>query len=67
MIPVVNMPAPIQALTKAVPATYFVTLLRGIYLKGVGARILAGEIALLTAFAAAMLLLALVRFKKKLT
>ena len=67
MIPVVNMPAPIQALTKAVPATYFVTLLRGIYLKGVGPRILAGEIVLLTAFAAAMLLLALVKFKKKLT
>lgn len=61
-----NMPLPIQKITHIVPARYFVALLKGIYLKGVGPQVLAGEIALLSAFTAIMLALAIGKFKKKL-
>ena len=61
-----NMPQPIQWITYAIPARYFVSLLKSIYLKGVGLEILAGEAVLLTAYAAIMVLLANLVFKKKL-
>jgi len=66
MFPIANMPPAIQAVTYAVPARYFVALLKGIYLKGVGFRILAVEAGLLTVYAAAMIVLANLKFKKKL-
>ena len=61
-----NMEKPLQLLTYLVPARYFVTLLKGIYLKGVGLEILAVEALLLTVFGTAMVILANVKFKKKL-
>jgi ABC-2 type transport system permease protein len=61
-----NMPKPIRVVTYAIPSRYFVTLLKGIYLKGTGLSILLGEAALLTAFGAAMVLLAIRKFRKKL-
>lgn len=61
-----NMPKPIQVITYLIPARYFVTLLKGIYLKGVGLEILAVEAGLLMIFSAAMLLVANLKFKKKL-
>jgi len=63
---IANMPKPLQLITYLIPARYFVALLKGIYLKGVGLEILAGEAALLTIFGAAMVLLACITFKKKL-
>jgi len=62
-----NMPKAIQVVTYAIPARYFVTLLKGIYLKGTGLSILLGEAALLTAFGVMMVLLANRKFRKKLT
>jgi len=67
MIPINNMPPVIRWITYIVPARYFVTLLRGIYLKGVGLEVLGMETLLLSVFGVAMVLLAIVRFKKKLT
>jgi len=61
-----NMPAPIRAATHVIPARYFVSILKGIYLKGVGLPVLAGEAALLSAFGAAVVLLATRKFRKKL-
>jgi ABC-2 type transport system permease protein len=61
-----NMPRPIQVVTYVIPARYFVALLKGIYLKGVGLDILAGEAALLVVFAVGAVALAMARFKKKL-
>jgi ABC-2 type transport system permease protein len=52
--------------TYIVPARYFVAILKGIYLKGVGLEILAGEAALLLVYGAVMVLLANIKFKKKL-
>jgi ABC-2 type transport system permease protein len=59
------MPEALQVVTYLVPARYFVNLLRGLYLKGVGPTVLAGEGVFLVAFAALVLLLALARFKKR--
>jgi ABC-2 type transport system permease protein len=61
-----NMPKPLQLISYVIPARYFVALLKGIYLKGVGLEILAGEAALLTVFGAGMVFLANVTFRKKL-
>ncbi len=61
-----NMPRPIQWVTFAVPARYFITMLKAIYLKGVGLEILMGEALLLTLYGAIMVLLANLVFKKKL-
>ena len=61
-----NMPQAIQFVTYLIPARYFVALLKGIYLKGIGLEILALEAALLTVFGAAMVLFANVKFKKRL-
>jgi len=61
-----NMPEAIQLITYLIPATYFVTLLKGIYLKGIGLEILVVEAGLLTVFSIAMIALANHKFKKKL-
>lgn len=61
-----NMPAPIQILTFFVPARYFISLLRGIYLKGIGLEILWLNALLLALYAALMVVLANIRLKLKL-
>jgi ABC-2 type transport system permease protein len=63
---IANMPYAIRWVTYLVPARYFVAVLKGIYLKGVGVEILAGQIVLLVIFAAAMLLMSHWTFHKKL-
>ena len=67
MIPIHNMPVVIQWITHIVPARYFVSLLRGIYLKGVGLEVLWGEAILLSVFGLVMVTLAIARFKKRLS
>lgn len=64
--PIRSMPVALQYITYLIPAKYFVTLLKGIYLKGVGPGVLWIEGAFLTVFAALMLVLANRKFKKKL-
>jgi ABC-2 type transport system permease protein len=61
-----NMPRPIRLATYLVPSRYLVSILRGIYLKGVGLAVLGGEVALLTLFGGAVVLLAARKFRKKL-
>jgi len=46
-----NMPRVIQVLSYAVPARYFVTILNGVFLKGIGFRILWLEVLLLAVYA----------------
>src|SRR5262249_20630983 len=46
-----DMPKVIQFVSLFVPARYFVTILNGVFLKGVGIRILGMEVLLLTAYA----------------
>jgi ABC-2 type transport system permease protein len=59
------MPAAIQVITHVVPARYFITILRGIYLKGVGVRVLGLDIVLLAVFTIIMVALADKNFKKR--
>jgi ABC-2 type transport system permease protein len=49
-----------------VPARYFITLLRGIFLKGIGLEVLGLNAALLTIYAAAMVFLSHRKMKLKL-
>jgi ABC-2 type transport system permease protein len=60
-----SMPRVVRAVTYLVPSRYFVTVIKGIYLKGVGLATLAVDTGLLLAFGAAMVLAAtrLIRMK----
>lgn len=66
MYAISNMPRPIQLITYLVPARYFVALLKGIYLKGVGLRVLAAEAGLLLIFGVLLVAVAIRKFEKKL-
>jgi ABC-2 type transport system permease protein len=60
-----NMPGAIQLITYAVSARYFIRILKGIYLKGVGVSVLWLDILFLIIFALIMAVLARRKFKKK--
>ncbi len=62
-----NMPKAIQVITYLIPARYFVALLKGIYLKGIGLEILWLEAGLLAVFGAVVMVVANVKFRKKVT
>jgi ABC-2 type transport system permease protein len=64
---IANMPRAIQIVTYIVPARYFIAILKGIYLKGVGLEIIGGQVVLLIIYGSVMVLLARVKLKKKLT
>ncbi|HSM76867.1 MAG TPA: ABC transporter permease [Bryobacteraceae bacterium] len=61
-----NMPAPIQWITRFVPARYFATILKGLFLKGVGVQVLWGELMFLVAFGVLTFLLATWKLGQKL-
>ena len=64
--PIRSMPPVLQWITYLVPAKYFVILLKGIYLKGVGPRVLLVEGIFLSVFGLVMFVLANRKFKKRL-
>jgi len=66
IFPLENMPAPIQAVSHIVVARYFVIILRGVYLKDVGMETLWPQALFLLGFAALILSVAVLKFKKKL-
>lgn len=66
VFPIQNMPAAFQAITYLVPLRYYVTILRGVFLKGVGFGVLWPEFVALGLMAAAILLVARVRFRRRL-
>lgn len=66
MYSISNMPRPLQIMTHVIPARYFVALLKGIYLKGVGLEVLAMEAGFLTLFAVVILTVANLKFNKRL-
>ncbi len=61
-----NMPMPLQILTYIVPARYFIAILRGIYLKGIGLEILWLDALFLAIYALIMMVLANRNFSFKL-
>ena len=62
---IASMPAPLRALTFLIPARYFVTVTRGIFLKGVGLTVLWPDALLMIAFATLGLGLAVRVFRKE--
>ncbi len=60
-----TMPKPIQVITHIVPARYFVTILKDVFLKGAGMRVLWGELGFLTLYATIMFLLAARKLNQK--
>ncbi|MBT0654554.1 ABC transporter permease [Geomobilimonas luticola] len=65
IFPIENMPLPIQGITHIITARYFVTILRGIYLKEVGIDVLAPEAGFLAVFGGVVITLAIRKFRKK--
>lgn len=66
MFPIVNMPKPIQVITHIIPARYFIALIKGIYLKGIGLEVLCTEAVFLVIFSCLMVRISIKKFKKKL-
>jgi ABC-2 type transport system permease protein len=64
--PIENMPPVLQAVTYLVPARYFLVVIRGIFLKGVGLAVLWRDLLFLGVFAALMLLASSAKFRKRL-
>jgi ABC-2 type transport system permease protein len=60
-----TMPKPIQAITYLVPSRYFVTILKDIFLKGVGVRVVGGELGLLALYATLVFLFATRKLNRK--
>lgn len=66
MFDIASMPPALQGVTFVVPARYFVTVTRGIFLKGVGPEVLWPQAILMAAFATLGLALATAVFRKEL-
>lgn len=64
--PLAAMPTPLQIVSYAIPLRYFLIIVRGIVLKGVGAEALYPEIISLTIFAIVIMTAAILRFRKRL-
>lgn len=65
IFPIESMPAFLRFVTYLVPARYFLVVLRGVVLKGVGWTILWRDLVALALFAAALLLLSAVRLRRE--
>jgi len=58
-------PVPVQAVTYLFPTRYYVTILKGIFLRGVGIEVLYREVVFLAAYAAIVFMVAVKRLKQK--
>jgi ABC-2 type transport system permease protein len=65
IFPISSMPAFLQAVTRIVPARYFLVALRGVVLKGAGLSAVWTDLAALVVFAIAVLTLASVRLRRQ--
>jgi ABC-2 type transport system permease protein len=66
MFPISNMPRVIQWLTYLIPLRYFLDIIRGIFLKGIGMSILWPQVVILAIFGVGILTLSALRFHKRL-
>lgn len=60
-----NMPIPVQVVTYLFPTRYFVSVLKGVFLKGVGLEVLWLEVLLLLAYGSIVFLIATKRLRQK--
>lgn len=66
VFPIDNMPPVIQAITCFIPLRYFLTIVRGIFLKGVGLQCLWPEVWPMALIAVFLLLISVMKFRKNL-
>ncbi|MGA7614278.1 MAG: ABC transporter permease [Thermoanaerobaculia bacterium] len=66
MFDIANMPRVLQFLTHVIPARYFISIIKGLFLKGVGFSVLAMDTMFLAIFAAVLLVIANLTFRKRL-
>lgn len=66
LFPVENMPLPLQLISNIVPAKWFIIIIKGIMLKGVGISLIWKETLILTGFMAFFILLSIKKFKPRL-
>jgi ABC-2 type transport system permease protein len=64
---IANMPTVVRGITYVVPARYFVALVKGIFLRGVGLEVLWADALFLLVFATVMLVVAIARTRKHLS
>lgn len=64
--PIENMPVPVQWLTYLNPLRFYLVIIRGVFLKGIGVEILWPQLASLAILGSAILLFAVNRFRKTL-
>lgn len=67
MFPIANMPVPIQWLTLLNPLRYFLVIIRGVFLKGVGLEVLWPQMLALLGLGIATLAISVTRFRKRLS
>lgn len=65
VFPIENMPKAMQYVTYIIPLRYFIVIIRGLFLKGVGIHELWGQALILFIFGLAILSLSVFRFRKK--
>ena len=65
IFPIESMPYPIQLITYLLPIRYFIVMIRGILLKGVGITVVYPEALILLLFALVIIAASVLRFKKK--
>jgi len=66
IFPIDQMPVVVQWITRALPARYYVSILRNVFLKGAAVRLMAGDVAALAIIAAVLITLATRAFHKRL-
>ena len=66
IFPIASMPEPVQYLTYLIPLRYFLVIIRGIFLKGIGLDILWPQALILLLFGAGVLTVSALRFQKHL-
>lgn len=66
IFPIESMPRAVQLITYIVPARYFIVILRGIFLKGIGFEVLWPQFLFLTVFGMLLTIMSIKRFQKKL-
>jgi ABC-2 type transport system permease protein len=66
VFPIEQMPTVVQWVTRILPARYYVSILRNVFLKGTPARLMAGDVTALAIIAAVAITLATRAFQKRL-
>jgi ABC-2 type transport system permease protein len=66
IFPIDQMPVAVQWITAVLPARYYVSILRNVFLKGTEVRLLAGDISALAAIAVTLVAMATRSFHKRL-